>query len=556
MTSSETPSALTPAEPSRLSNYLLPCIEALVLIVLLTVVWKAWSAWPLVPFADNDTWGYINPALTWLSGLGFQQTDGRDWFYPALLALFLKTTGSFAGIAAGQKFLGLCAGLCMAIAWRCWVSLLPLDRWLRFLLALLGAWPIYYQLVNEETVFFMMSLRPEAVLPFFVYAQLACVMAYCKYRWQTPRCVPAMALGIAAIVLAYGCLVLKPSWYFATVTTSLPVAIGFFGRALPRWVRLGTPILGTIAALLVFSLPARFFVIRDAAATILLPDALLCVHAEFIERDLSAKLAKMPQTNPEKARLREFVSVLNSEIHNAKSQHKVYEKLGFNADYLMHSDTLSHAITDYAGDARGKFRAFCYSAYFSAVWHQPWAYTRKVLDQFTHFLFPLPKTFFDDQTNLTKAYRDSAVVWNESGAQWLRSDVREMYAAYRRQIDAHSVAPRLMAKYPELQSFRQKVAACALAVELLFLVALAASVVWTPLRRLSLGGWAAFFLFLAPAGNAFGVCIVHTLDIHRYRVTYGGYLLFSLAAMAIFVALVVAWSVFHFIARRRDTAVE
>jgi hypothetical protein len=32
---------------------------------------------PIIPLADGDTWGYLCPELSWLSGLGFQQTYGR-----------------------------------------------------------------------------------------------------------------------------------------------------------------------------------------------------------------------------------------------------------------------------------------------------------------------------------------------------------------------------------------------------------------------------------------------------------------------------------------------
>jgi len=543
MTSPETAPSEKPSGPSRVLASVLMGIEMLVLCVVLALAWKAWQVWPRVPLADPDTWGYLNPALTWLSGQGFQQTDGRDWLYPAMLAMFLKTTATFTGIAAWQKFLGLCSGIFMAITWRCWVSLLPFNRWTRFVLALLGAWPIYVQLVNQQTIFFGMSLRPESVLPLFVYAQLACVMGYCKYRWQTPRSNPATLLGIAAIALAFGCLVLKPSWYFATVTTSLPVAIGFFGRALPPRVRLWTPILGVVAALAIFSLPARFFVIRDGASVTLLPDALLCVHAEFVERDLNARLAAMPDSDPGKARLRDFVSVLESEIHHAKTQHKVYEKLGFDADYLMHSDTLSKAITAYAGDARGKFRKFCLNAYFSAVLHSPLAYTEKILSQFMHFVRPAPKTFFDDQMNLSKAYHDTATVWNGKGLARLTSDVQEMYIEYGRQIDLQAAQTMLMAKLPMMRKFRQIMADGALPVELLFFGTLALVAMWSPLQKLRVAGWAVLFLFLAPAGNAFGVCIVHTLDIYRYRVTYGGYLLFALITMALFIGIVVVQAV-------------
>jgi hypothetical protein len=56
------------------------------------------TGFPNIPFADGDTWGYLHPALSWLSGLGFHQTYGRDWLYPALLAGILKIGGDFSAI--------------------------------------------------------------------------------------------------------------------------------------------------------------------------------------------------------------------------------------------------------------------------------------------------------------------------------------------------------------------------------------------------------------------------------------------------------------------------
>src|SRR5215470_4032033 len=53
------------------------------------------SHFPSTPLSDPDTWGYLNPALSWLGGLGFQQTYGRNWLYPAILAAILKIGGDF-----------------------------------------------------------------------------------------------------------------------------------------------------------------------------------------------------------------------------------------------------------------------------------------------------------------------------------------------------------------------------------------------------------------------------------------------------------------------------
>ena len=257
MTERDTASAAPDRVSARIPDLIFAVIEALVLLVILVFAWKARSAWAPIPISDDDTWGYLNPALTWLSGLGFQQTVGRDWLYPALVALFLKTSGSFAGIVVWQRLLGLLSGILMAVTWRCWVPLLPFNRWIRFLVSLVGALPIFVQLVNQQNILFEVSIRPEAVLPFFVYAQLACLVGYCKCRWQTPRSLPSLVLGAAAIALAYACVVLKPSWYLAGIATSIPVFAGFFGRALSLRTRLLTPTLGMVLSFLLLWLPAR-----------------------------------------------------------------------------------------------------------------------------------------------------------------------------------------------------------------------------------------------------------------------------------------------------------
>jgi hypothetical protein len=80
---------------------------------------------------------------------------------------------------------------------------------------------------------------------------------------------------------------------------------------------------------------------------------------------------------------------------------------------------------------------------------------------------------------------------------------------------------------------------------------LAISFLWAPLQNLRIAGLGALVLFSAPLSNAFGVCIVHTLDIYRYRVTYGGYLLFALAAMCVFLVAVLCRTTMHFVSNSR-----
>jgi hypothetical protein len=561
----------------RIPDVVLLVLELLVLLVVLAIAWKERSAMPRVPISDPDTWGYLNPALSWLSGLGLQQTDGRDWLYPALLALFLKTTGSFTGIVLWQKLLAISSGLLMAVAWRCWVSTLPFNRWILFFLSLSGALPIFIQLMNQQNILFEMSIRPEALLSFFVYAQLACLMGYYICRWKTPKAhgnrrpesgfealreVPgavrtirkenyeptqallSIVLGAAAIVLSYACFLLKPSWLLAFVVTSAPVFVGLFGRTLPFRTRVLAPALGIVFSLLILWLPSAVFLIKDSASFTLLPDALFAVHVKLIDKTLDARLASLPDSDPEKARLQALVTVLKSELQVAEASH-TYEKLGFNADYLMHSATFTNAIRRYTGNDDRKFRAFCISCYRDAALHDPLAFGWKISVQFTHFLFPRPETFFKDHIDLAGSYQDSVADLNPNLADRLRPDVKQMYHQYLADLIVQAGSGLRLERESKFRAFRRAFTPLALPLEILFLLTFAASLIWPPLRDLRLGGWAAFSLFSAPLGNAVTVCVVHALDIARYRLTYGGFLLLALVAMALYSILVIARSLRH-----------
>jgi hypothetical protein len=530
---------------ARIPDWVLLAAQGLVLLAILAAAWKARSAMPAVPISDPDTWGYLNPALSWLGGLGFQQTAGRDWLYPAFLTLFLKSTGSFAGIVLWQKFVGIGSGIVMAVAWKCWVSTLPLQRSTRFFVSLLGAVPISIQLMNPQSILFEMSIRPEALLPFFVYAQFACLIGYYKYRYRdrkekTARSVfPGVILGAAAIVLAYACALLKPSWLLAAAITAAPVFLGVFGSAPSLKTRLLAPALGVIFSILILWLPSAVFLIKDTDSITFLPQVLFSVHARLIEPMLEARLAALADSDPEKPKLQALITEVKTELQAAAE--KPYERLGFNADYLITSGTLTNAIHQCSGSESKKFRSFCISCYKDAALYDPLAFARKIWVQFTYFVFPKPAAFFRERSDFPRFYRDAVVILEPNLPDRISADVRKMYFQYKADLITQGAqdgtALTLRSSFP---SFRQVIAPLALPVELVFLLTFGASLLWRPLRDLRPGGWTAALLFSAPLGNAVMASVVHALDVERFRLTYGGFLLFALVAMAVFVCLVMA----------------
>jgi uncharacterized membrane protein YhaH (DUF805 family) len=537
------------AEPgsgvSRIPSAVLVAVELLLLLAVLAEAWAERRGMPLVPTSNPDTWGYLNPALSWLSGHGLHQTDGRDWFYSALLALFLKTAGSFAGIVLWQKYLAIGSGIFMAVTWRCWVSTLPFQRRARFFFSLGGALPILIQLANPQSINFEVAIRPEAVLPFFVYGQLACLMGYYKYRWQSPKALASTILGAAAIVLAYACVLVKPSWLLAFAVTSAPVFAGIFGRALSLKTRLLAPALGIVFSFLLLWLPGAVYLVKDSVSGTFLPSTLFTVHARLIDRALEAKVARMRESDPERAKLRALVDLLGNELHIAEEHPGPFEKLGYDPDYLFYHSPLIPAIYSYTGNDDKKFKAFCISCYEEAALHDPVAFGGKILAQSTYFLFPKRDSFYRALGDFTGFYRDSLTDLKPYPADQFRGDVKAMYLQYNAELAMEAGSGLRLDGTWIFKRFCQLLCRLALPLEILFFATFAAALVWRPLRDLRLGGWAALSLFSAPLGNAATVCVVHALDISRYRYTYGGFLLFALLAMTLFVSLGIARTLRH-----------
>jgi hypothetical protein len=148
-------------------------VDALAIVLLLVgVIWGIIQRTylPAVPLATTDSWGYLSPALFWLSGQGFQETAGRGWFYPAILFLTLKVGGDFSWILRLQQCLSLLAAPLLWIGVRLWLSIFP---WRSILChsvgVLLGAIAAFVYAVGTSQTQLELAIGPEGVLAFFCY---------------------------------------------------------------------------------------------------------------------------------------------------------------------------------------------------------------------------------------------------------------------------------------------------------------------------------------------------------------------------------------------------
>ncbi|MCK9589755.1 MAG: hypothetical protein M0Q93_10410, partial [Terrimicrobiaceae bacterium] len=324
---------MKPIAPARMFRWI---VAALFFLLLATAAKQKFSQ-PLTPIFDPDTPGYLNPALSQLSGHGLLQTQGRSFLYPVLTLGLLKTTGDLRSIVVMQHLASLLTAVVWMGIWIAWSSFLP-RNWTRdFLAPLAGLAAVGLYLVSAETVLFGLQVRPEAVFPLAASLQLLCLMAFIKARWPAgSRSKPGLVLasGAGAMLFSVAAYNLKPSWGFAILLSPFVLGIGalFRRRGRPiRWTAAPLVLGSLLALLLLAAVPAALKWKPDNASKAFLPMLLFAVHANIISDYLQEEV-NAGKATPEEA---EFSSRLQAGIEQSRNPLGAYRLLGHNPDYLM-----------------------------------------------------------------------------------------------------------------------------------------------------------------------------------------------------------------------------
>jgi hypothetical protein len=481
---------------------------------------------PDIPFADGDTWGYLHPALSWLSGLGFHQTYGRDWLYPALLAGILNIGGDFCAITFVQRFLGVAGIFIFWLAWRSWLRLLPAQKpllqWVCFVpaLALLALYALSTQQALLEN-----TIRPEGMLAFFEMAYLYCLVSFFLARWKLRRTGPAITFGTTAFTLSYVVWLLKPSWSLSLVFTVLWLAAGVFGRT-ALLMRI-TPMLGGAAAfVLLFFLPDWLGFQKDAH--LFFPFTLVSIHAPQILETRPDPVS--PGTHNSGFPDSIFYEELGKAYQTAKDKPHNFEILGFDPDHIQYRSGFFSTLMQKEGWNDREIAAACYSAYFRAWLQARSSMLRKVWKQIKLFLFPRAGDFYTapKSINLNHELAISRPFLRDTE---LSPRVQKIYQSYIQRLErtqsnqrhppSHRFFHRLAGRLTWIIRWLQGV----------FLAAMIAVCLSRQGRALRLGGFVTFAVLSATYGIVLAIAIGHSLDVTRYRISYAPGFLLGLAML-------------------------
>jgi hypothetical protein len=479
---------------------------------------------PIIPLADGDTWGYLRPALSWLSGFGFQQTYGRDWLYSALLAGTLKASGDFSAITYVQRFLGLAGIVIFWLAWRSWFRLLPPNRrqW-RWICCSLALSLLAVYALSSQQALLENTLRPEGMLAFFEMSYLYCLTSFFAARWKFHRAGPAIVFGAATLALSYAVLLLKPSWGFSFACTFLCVVAAAFGET-PWLLRVGPLLGGGAALLLMFSLPRLFSFQKDAQ--LFLPFTLVCIHAPQI---LETKVAATsPAHNSGDVPDSLFYQELGKAYRIARDQQDHYRTLGFDTDYIQYRSGFFSTIKQKEGWNDREIAAACYSAYFRAWFQNPLSMLLKIGKQIPLFLFPRSGDFYSTARSID-LNQEIAASRPFLAEDRFSPEVQKIYQSYIQRLEMPANGPSRPLGFPILSKLAFYLARISFWLQLAFFAALAAICLNRHGRAWRLAGLTLLAVLSATYGNVLTIAVVHSLDVVRYRISYAPGFLLGLA---------------------------
>ncbi|HEY5813244.1 MAG TPA: hypothetical protein VIT23_11405, partial [Terrimicrobiaceae bacterium] len=331
-----------------------------------------------MPISEWDSWGWLDPALSWIGGTGFRERYEREWLYGAFVAACLRLTGSFSGYIIIQQVLGVLAGVLIWLGWRTWTLLFPRNAVFEVVSVVAGLFVVAVYLFSPIAMAFELSIRPEGIMAFTAFLQLFCIASYARFRWHQPRPAASVIFGSLALPLAYSLFILKPNWLLAVPATTLPVFMGLFGRNFPRAARLLTPTLGLFLIVVTLWVPEKLLFVRTQEPRAVLPMTLFTIHADVIQESMRQEIQSAGTSQERRRFLEAFLPLLDREMQTARTLAKSYPRLGFDPDYLMYRSPVFPFLTQDWKMSGEEVVRFCQESFLSAVWKNPVGYARKV----------------------------------------------------------------------------------------------------------------------------------------------------------------------------------
>jgi hypothetical protein len=511
---------------------------AAILIVLVGVILgiAQRKSLPAVPLWTPDTWGHLNPALSWLGGAGFQQTYGRDWLYPAILAATIRFGEGFSSIVRLQQCLSLLAAPLLWFGVRLWLSIFPRrSKLFHSVAVLLGAVAAFVYVLGTDQIQLELTIGPEGLLAFFIIVHFIFFLAYFRGRWVTRQPSSAIVFGGGMLLSCYTLILLKPSWSLAVIPVFCALVAGTIGAG-PGTMRFAPAVVGLLLIGAAYALPHLLQFKPDLGSRTLLPFNLIEIHAGQIMEN--AKRHHLLGGNEESSDNTEtrFYQELEKAWEEARIQPFRVHTLGFDPDYIQYHWKLFSRFQSEQNLTDDELIKLCYHAYFRVWLESPGIMVAKIAGQFYLFL-TAPSKDFSAHTLSRSRFLQNATALGPYIKESLAEVTSRGYTdrpAYARYLGALQTVYSEGLEIHRL-AFQRQLAIAFAKLSPWIQAAFFAALFWVIRDRrfgdLRLSGYAAALVTAGLYGNVLTISIVHTLEVERYRTSYAPGLLLSLVIM-------------------------
>lgn len=382
--------------------------------LLLVLIWAAILRFslPLTPFADADFYGYLNPAISALTGGRFKHFISREFLYPLFIFLNLRLCGDFRWISIAQHALGLATGVLLVVAWEELIGLYPRRILCQkspmgtlttcLVVRLPGLCMAAVYLGWSKTILVEHTIRPEAVFPFFAASSLCLNLHFICLCWR--QGCPARAWRVGALHLFISCvlLLLRPSFGLAAIFINIPLAGALWQRRHQAVCYLKPIAIALGAVVLLLFVPEYLLRKHDRLAKRLLPAIRLYTHVDLVLYQLERDLAASKTPRYDRRMIRTIHDRLASAYSDAQApQNHPWPKLGFNPDYIyLEKDVFEPYYPRVDRRMDRDLEHFCDYYFIRTALHQPTAMAAKVFRQLSFFYsfenrFPPLQTWFN-----------------------------------------------------------------------------------------------------------------------------------------------------------------
>lgn len=337
-------------------------------------------ALPLLPFADQDTGGYLDPALSFLEKGTFIHANGRSFPYPLFVLVVASIGQSLKAVVVVQHLLGLVAGFLVYALWD-----LPVfekinqgfGRLLVFCAQLLTAG---YYLSSFLIIEFEHTLRPESVACFLMVLLVFLLVKLIGLETKNAKGAFLSSVLLFLNLLLY---VVIPRWGLATFVLLLFLLAYIYQAKISKrlkWVYMVLPITLFFATVYV---PERYLVAEyDVTNDVFLPKQFFYAHLDLIKPLIEEDIASPTTTTVlPKPILQKFCEEASIKQNNDQR----FLLLGFNPDNYMYgaADSLLEAMVraDFSDNFIERSNVFFKTYDVRLIRERPIAYAQKVSRQ-------------------------------------------------------------------------------------------------------------------------------------------------------------------------------